>query len=334
MQAVLCHRHGPPETLVLEDVPPPAPAPGEVVVAVHAAGVNFPDTLIIENRYQFKPALPFSPGSEVAGTVQSVSPGVTGFAPGDRVLALCGWGGYAEEVAVKASALVHLPDDVPLDSAAVLAATYGTTWYALGDRAALQPGETLLVLGAAGGTGAAAIQLGKMLGARVIACASSPQKLALCRQLGADEVIDYQAQDLRQTVKELTGGRGVDVTYDPVGGSLTEAALRSMAWGGRLLVIGFASGTIAQPPLNLALLKGCDILGVFYGAFMEREPQRHAGLLRELLGWVGQGWLRPAITGRLPLAQAAQALRQLADRQAQGKTVLITERGRAGGLAG
>lgn len=333
MQAVLCRHHGPPESLELAQVPPPTPAAGEVVVAVHAAGVNFPDTLIIENRYQFKPDLPFSPGSEVAGTVERIGPGVRGVAPGDRVLALCGWGGFAEEVVVKAGALLHLPDDVPMDLAAVLAATYGTTWYALGDRGALQPGETLLVLGAAGGTGAAAIQLGKMLGARVIACASSPAKLALCRQLGADDVIDYQAQDLRQAVKALTGGRGVDVAYDPVGGSLTEAALRSMAWGGRLLVIGFASGTIAQPPLNLALLKGCDIRGVFFGAFMEREPQRHAALMQELLGWVAQGWLRPALSERLPLAAAAQALRRLADRQAQGKTVLITERGRAAGLA-
>jgi NADPH2:quinone reductase len=328
MQAVLCRHHGPPESLELVDWPSPMPAAGEVVVAVHAAGVNFPDTLIIENRYQFKPALPFSPGSEVAGTVARIGPGVTGFAPGERVLALCGWGGYAEEVAVKASALVRLPDDVPTDAAAVLAATYGTTWYALKDRAALQPGETLLVLGAAGGTGSAAIQLGKLMGARVIACASSPGKLALCRQLGADEVVDYQAQDLRQALKELTNGRGVDVAYDPVGGSLTEATLRSMAWGGRLLVIGFASGTIAQPPLNLALLKGCNILGVFYGAFMEREPHRHAALLQELMAWVGQGRLRPAITERLPLAQAAIALRRLADRQALGKTVLITERGR------
>lgn len=332
MQAVVCRHHGPPESLVLADAPPPTPAAGEVVVAVHAAGVNFPDTLIIENRYQFKPALPFSPGSEVAGTVARIGPGVKGFAPGDRVLALCGWGGYAEEVAVKASALVHLPDDVPMDAAAVLAATYGTTAYALKERAALQPGETLLVLGAAGGTGAAAVQLGKLMGARVIACASSSEKLALCRQLGADDVVDYQAQELRQTLKELTEGRGVDVAYDPVGGNLTEAALRSMAWGGRLLVIGFASGTIPQPPLNLALLKGCDILGVFYGAFMEREPQRNAALLQELLGWVGQGRLRPAITERLPLAQAATALRRLADRKALGKTVLITERGRTAAL--
>lgn len=328
MQAVLCRHHGPPESLVMANLPPPTPAQGEVVVAVHAAGVNFPDTLIIENRYQLQPALPFSPGSEVAGTVARVGQDVTGFAPGDRVLALCGWGGYAEEVAVKAGALVRLPDDVPMDAAAVLAATYGTTWYALKDRAALQPGETLLVLGAAGGTGAAAIQLGKLMGARVIACASSPQKLALCRELGADDVVDYQAQDLRQALKALTNGRGVDVAYDPVGGSLTEAALRSMAWGGRLLVIGFASGTIPQPPLNLALLKGCAILGVFYGAFMEREPQRNAALLQELLAWVGQGRLRPAITDRLPLEQAALALRRLTDRQALGKTVLITERGR------
>jgi NADPH2:quinone reductase len=327
--SVLCQRHGPPESLTLVDLPSLTPGPGEVVVAVHAAGVNFPDTLIIENRYQFKPALPFAPGGEVAGIVVRVSTDVSGLAPGDRVMALCGWGGFAEEVAVKASAVVRLPQAVPMDAAAVLAATYGTTWYALKERAALQAGQTLLVLGAAGGTGAAAIQLGKMLGARVIACASSPEKLELCRQLGADEVVDHRTQDLRQVLKALTNGQGVDVAYDPVGGELTEVALRSMAWGGRLLVIGFASGTIAQPPLNLALLKGCDIVGVFFGAFMEREPQRHALLLQELLEAVAQGRLQPAITQRLPLEQAAMALRQLADRRALGKTVLTTARGRA-----
>lgn len=329
MRAVLCQRHGPPESLTLVDLPTLTPAPGEVVVAVHAAGVNFPDTLIIENRYQFKPALPFAPGGEVAGTVVRVGTDVTGLAPGDRVMAVCGWGGFADEVAVKASAVVRLPPGVPMDAAAVLAATYGTTWYALKERAALQAGQTLLVLGAAGGTGAAAIQLGKLLGARVIACASSPEKLELCRQLGADEVVDHRRQDLRQALKALTGAQGVDVAYDPVGGELTEVALRAMAWGGRLLVIGFASGTIAQPPLNLALLKGCAIVGVFFGAFMEREPQRHAQLLQELLEAVAQGRLRPAIMQRLPLEQAAQALRQLADRQALGKTVLTTARGRA-----
>jgi NADPH2:quinone reductase len=326
--SVLCQRHGPPESLALVDLPSLTPGPGEVVVAVHAAGVNFPDTLIIENRYQFKPALPFAPGGEVAGTVVRVGPDVSGLALGDRVMALCGWGGFAEEVAVKASAVVRLPQAVCMDDAAVLAATYGTTWYALKERGALRAGQTLLVLGAAGGTGAAAIQLGKMLGARVIACASSPEKLELCRQLGADEVVDHRTQDLRQALKALTNGQGVDVAYDPVGGELTEVALRSMAWGGRLLVIGFASGTIAQPPLNLALLKGCDIVGVFFGAFMEREPQRHALLLQELLEMVAQGRLQPAITQRLPLEQAAMALRQLADRQALGKTVLTTSRGR------
>lgn len=329
MQAVLCQRHGPPESLTLADLPSLSPGPGDVVVAVHAAGVNFPDTLIIENRYQFKPALPFSPGGEVAGTVVRVGTDVTGLALGERVMALCGWGGFADEVAVKASAVVRLPQAVGMEDAAVLTATYGTTWYALKERAALRAGETLLVLGAAGGTGTAAIQLGKLLGARVIACASSPEKLALCRQLGADDVVDHHRQDLRQVLKDLTGGQGVDVAYDPVGGELTEVALRAMTWGGRLLVIGFASGTIAQPPLNLALLKGCDIVGVFYGAFMEREPQRHALLLAELLDAVAQSRLRPAITQRLPLEQAALALRQLADRKTLGKTVLTTARGRA-----
>lgn len=329
MRAVLCRRHGPPESLELAELPPLDAGEGEVVVSVHAAGVNFPDTLIIENRYQLKPQLPFSPGSEVAGTVARVGKGVTGFAPGDPVLALCGWGGFAEEVAARPSALVALPAGVPMESAAVLAATYGTTYYALRDRAALQPGETLLVLGAAGGTGAAAIQLGKLMGARVIAAASTRDKLALCRRLGADETVDSSAADLRGSLKALTGGRGLDVVYDPVGGALTEAALRAMAWGGRLLVIGFASGTIPQPPLNLTLLKGCAIVGVFYGAFMEREPARNAALMQQLLAWVGEGRLQPAITTRLPLADAATALRALADRRALGKTVLLTSLGAA-----
>jgi NADPH2:quinone reductase len=325
MKAILAKRHGPPESLVLQDIPSPVPGAGQVVVSVHASAVNFPDTLIIENRYQFKPELPFSPGGEVAGVIKQVGPGVQDFAPGDRVIAFCGWGGYAEEVLTEARKLVRLPDAVATEPAAALAITYGTTHYALKERARIRPGETLLVLGAAGGTGVSAIQLGKLMGAHVIACASSDEKLALCRQFGADATINYGSEDLRQRIKALTGGRGVDVVYDPVGGSYTEPALRGMAWNGRYLVIGFTSGDIPRPPLNLALLKGCSIIGVFYGGFSEAEPERYQELMRELLGWLAEGRIRPAITARYPLEEAARALRMVADRRATGKIMLYTE---------
>jgi NADPH2:quinone reductase len=241
MKAVLCKRHGGPESLVVEDIPSPEPAAGEVVVAVHAAAVNFPDTLIIENKYQFKPELPFSPGGEVAGTIQAVGPGVTGWRVGDRVIAVCGWGGFADEVRVPVSKLVRLKDGVAMDAAASLVITYGTTHYALQERAQLKAGETLLVLGAAGGTGLSAVELGKLMGARVIAAASSADKLALCRRYGADEVIDYSREDLKDRLKALTGGRGVDVVYDPVGGAYTESALA--AWPG-----ADATSSSASPP--------------------------------------------------------------------------------------
>jgi NADPH2:quinone reductase len=298
MKAILAKHHGPPESLVLEDIPSPLPGPGEVLVAVHASAVNFPDTLIIENKYQFKPALPFSPGGEVAGTVKQVGAGVEGFKPGDRVIAACGWGGFAEEVCTVARKLVRLPEGISMESAAALVIAYGTTHYALKDRAAIQPGETLLVLGAAGGTGLSAIELGKLMGARVIAAASTDEKLALCRAHGADETINYATEDLRERVKALTGGRGVDVVYDPVGGAYAEPALRSMAWRGRYLVIGFTAGEIPKLALNLVLLKGCAIVGVFYGGFSAAEPQRHELLMQELLGWLADGRIRPAITAR------------------------------------
>ncbi|MDM0024572.1 NADPH:quinone oxidoreductase family protein [Variovorax saccharolyticus] len=329
MKAVLAKRHGPPESLVFEEVASPVPGPGEVLVSVHASAVNFPDTLIIENKYQFKPALPFSPGGEVAGTVKAVGPGVEGFAPGDRVIAVCGWGGYAEEVLTDARKLVRLPAGIAMEAAAALVITYGTSHYALKERADIRPGETLLVLGAAGGTGISAIELGKLMGARVIAAASSDEKLALCRQAGADETINYASEDLRERLKALTGGRGVDVVYDPVGGQYTEPALRSMAWKGRYLVIGFTTGEIPRPPLNLALLKGCAIVGVFYGGFAQAEPKRYDELMQELLGWLAKGRIRPVITGRYPLERAAEALRLVADRRATGKIMLTTALGRA-----
>lgn len=328
MKAVLAKRHGPPETLVLEDIPSPQPGSGQVLVSVHASAINFPDSLIIEDRYQFKPALPFSPGGEVAGVVRQVGAGVLGFAPGDRVIAVCGWGGYAEEVVTDVAKLVRLPEGVAMEPAAALVITYGTSHYALQERAALRPGETLLVLGAAGGTGASAIELGKLMGARVIACASTEEKLALCRSLGADETINYSTGDLRERIRALTGGRGVDVVYDPVGGAFTEPALRSMAWNGRYLVIGFTSGEIPRPPLNLALLKGCSIVGVFYGGFAQAQPERYDALMQELLGWLAAGRIAPRITGRYPLEEAAKALRLMADRQATGKIILTTALGR------
>ncbi|MES2529505.1 MAG: NADPH:quinone oxidoreductase family protein [Pseudomonadota bacterium] len=330
MKAVLARRHGPPETLVVEDIAPLRAGPGEVVVSVHASAVNFPDMLIIENKYQFKPALPFSPGGEVAGVIKEVGAGVTGFAAGDRVIAVCGWGGFAEEVATAPAKLVPLPAGIDMEAAAALVITYGTSHYALKDRAAIQPGETLLVLGAAGGTGLSAVELGKLMGARVIAAASSAEKLALCRAHGADDTIDYTKEDLRERIKALTGGRGVDVVYDPVGGRYTEPALRSMAWRGRYLVIGFTAGEIPKPPLNLALLKGCSIVGVFYGGFAQAEPARYEAFMQELVGLLADGRIRPAITERFPLEDAAKALRLVADRKVMGKIVLSTALGRAG----
>lgn len=332
MKAVLCQQYGPPASLVVDEVPSPQPGPGEVVVAVHAASVNFPDGLIIENKYQFKPELPFSPGGEVAGTVSAIGPGVSGWAVGDRVIAVCGWGGFADEVKVAARKLIRLPEGIGMGAASALVITYGTTHYALQVRGHLQPGETLLVLGAAGGTGLSAVELGKLMGARVIAAASSDEKLALCRAAGADEVINYATEDLREALKRLTGGRGVDVVYDPVGGDYTEAALRSMAWEGRLLVIGFTAGTIPRPPLNLPLLKGCSLVGVFYGGFTEREPERADALMQQLLGWLREGRVRPMISEYLPIEQAAQALDTVGQRRARGKIVLTTALGRSAGL--
>ena len=326
MKAVLCRRYGPPSELVVEDVPSPEPGEGQVLVAVHAAGVNFPDTLIIQGKYQFKPEPPFSPGGEVAGIVRAIGPGVTGIATGDRVIAATTWGGYAEEVVAEAKRIIPMPEGMDFDTAATFVLTYGTSHHALKDRAALQPGETLLVLGAAGGVGLAAVELGKAMGARVIAAASSDDKLATCRAHGADETINYAREDLRQRIKALSDGRGVDVVYDPVGGDLSEPALRGMAWNGRFLVVGFAAGSIPSIPLNLALLKGCAIVGVFWGAFTRNEPRRNEANLQELLGWFKAGKVRPHISARYPLERAADALRDVMERKVKGKVVLTTGR--------
>lgn len=323
MKAVLCRQYGPPGTLVFEEVPDPQPGPGQVLIDVRAAGVNFPDTLIIENKYQLKPALPFSPGAEVAGTVAAVGEGVQGLRPGDRVVAIPGYGGYAEKVLAPQADVFPLPEGIGFEDAAAFLIAYGTTHYALQERAAIRPGETLLVLGAAGGTGLSAVELGKLLGARVIAAASSDEKLALCREHGADEVINYSHEDLRQRLKELTGGRGVDVIYDPVGGPYSEPALRSMAWNGRFLVIGFTAGEIPKIALNLTLLKGCAIVGVWWGGFLRAEPQRAAALTRELVEWFRCGKVRPYVSKRYPLAQAAQAQADLEARRTTGKLLLV-----------
>jgi len=322
MRAVLCREYGPPESLVLDEVPDPTAGPGQVLLEVHAAAVNFPDVLIIENKYQFKPPLPFSPGGECAGVVRAVGEGVCHLKPGDRVMALTGHGAFAELVTVDARNALPMPPGLDFVTGSALILTYGTTEHALVDRGRLAAGETLLVLGAAGGVGLAAIEIGKALGARVIAAASSSDKLAACRDHGADETIDYQREDLRERLKALTGGKGVDVVYDPVGGAWTEAAMRSLAWRGRLLVIGFASGEIPKLPLNLALLKGASIVGVFYGDYVRREPAAAAKALGQLFEWQAAGRIRPHVSARFPLAEAGRAIRELADRRAIGKLVV------------
>jgi NADPH:quinone reductase len=323
MRAVICKEYGPPESLVIADLEALTPGPGQVVVAVKACGVNFPDTLIIEGKYQFKPALPFSPGGEVAGIVQAIGEGVARVALGDRVIAFTGWGGFAEEVLVEAKALIPIPERMDFATASAFVMVYGTSHYALKDRAKLQPGETLLVLGAAGGVGLAAVELGKVMGARVIAAASSDEKLAVCREHGADECINYSREDLKERIKTLTAGKGVDVIYDPIGGNYSEAALRGIAWEGRYLVIGFAAGDIPRIPLNLTLLKGCSIVGVFWGTFTSRNPQRHQEHLRELMAWYLEGKIRPHISATYPLEQAANALNDMLTRKITGKAVLL-----------
>lgn len=323
MRAILCKEYGPPQTLVLEEVPDLQAAPGRVVVDVKACGVNFPDTLIIQGRYQMKPPLPFSPGGEVAGVVRETGEGVTGVRPGDRVIAFTGYGGFAEQVAADAASVVPMPEGMDFPVASGFVMTYATSYHALVDRARLEEGETLLVLGAAGGVGLTAVELGARLGARVIAAASSKDKLELCRDYGASETIDYSAEDLRERIKQITGGGGVDVVYDPVGGDLAEPALRSTGWGGRYLVVGFASGEIPRIPLNLPLLKGSAVMGVFWGAFAQRERERNAANLRTLAEWWTEGKIRPHVSATYPLERAADALEAMLARTVRGKVVLI-----------
>lgn len=326
MKAVLCKQFGPPETLVIEDLPSPRPGPGEVVVSVKAASVNFPDVLVIQNKYQVKATLPFTPGSEFAGVVKEVGAGVTQVKPGDRVLGAGSSGGFAEECLVPAGArLVPVPASMDFPTAASFLLTYGTSHHALCNRADAKPGETLLVLGAAGGVGLAAVEIGKILGLRVIAAASSKEKLAVCREHGADETIDYSSEDLRERIKALTGGKGVDLIYDPVGGAYTEAALRSSAWRARLLVVGFAAGEIPKIPLNLPLLMERSVVGVYWGEWSKRAPQEFAAAVKQLGAWFAERKLRPHISARYPLAEAARALRDMAERRVMGKVVLLTD---------
>lgn len=330
MKALLSKAVGGPETLVLEDVASPEAKPGQAVVSVKAIGVNFPDVLMIEDKYQFKPERPFSPGGEISGVVKSVGEGVTNVKPGDRVLGNTGWGGMAEELALEASRLVKIPDSMPFDDAAAFIMTYGTSWHALKDRANLKAGQSLLVLGAAGGVGLAAVELGKALGANVIAAASSQEKVDLCLSRGATSGVVYPKgpfdrdgqKALGALFKDATGPNGADVIYDGIGDAYAEPALRSIAWEGKYLVVGFAAGEIPKIPLNLALLKGCEIVGVFWGAWVGKNPKKHQESVAELLQMYADGKIKPHVSETFALADAAKAIAHLASRKAMGKVVV------------
>jgi NADPH2:quinone reductase len=332
MQAMLSERVGGPDTLVLKELPDPKPGPGEVLLAVKACGVNYPDLLIIEDRYQFKPPRPFAPGGEVAGVVEAVGSGVAEVKPGDRVIGSVISGGMAEKLLLKADECIAMPAAMPFDQASALVLTYGTSIYALKDRARLQAGETLLVLGAAGGVGVSALELGKAYGARVIAAVSSEDKLAFARQHGADDGVVYPqgpfdkagAKALADIFKKACGEKGADVIYDPVGGDYSEAALRSIAWEGRFLVVGFPAG-IAKLPLNLTLLKSCQVVGVFWGAFARRDPKANAVNIAELMQLYAKGVIKPVVSERFPLAKAGEAIARLGARKAMGKIVVTME---------
>ena len=322
MRALRCHAFDQPETLSLDTVPDPVPAAGEIVVQVSAAGVNFPDALMVMGQYQVRPPLPFTPGGEAAGVITAVAADVVHLQVGQRVVVFTRTGAFAERVCAPASAATILPEAVSCEVAATLPLAFGTAMHALIDRAHLVKGETLLVLGASGGVGLAAVMIGKALGARVIAAASSAEKLAVCQLHGADACINYSTESLRDRLKEITGGRGPDVICDPVGGALTEPAFRSIAWGGRHLVIGFAGGAIPSLPLNLPLLKGASVIGVFWGAFEQREPAANARHLAQLLEWVAQGIIAPVVSARYPLSNGAAALRDILERRVVGKVVI------------
>jgi NADPH2:quinone reductase len=322
MKALLCTRYGTPDDLELANIAEPKAGSDEAVVRIHAAALNFFDTLIIAGKYQYKPAPPFSPAAEFAGVVESVGTNVSGFKPGDRVLGYLTYGAARERVAVSVDRLIKIPDALDFDRAAGICITYGTTFYALKNRGVLKRGESLAVLGAAGGVGLAAVELGKVMGARVIACASSDEKLAFARKHGADEGINYAKDDLKEGLRRVTDGNGADVIYDPVGGSYTESALRSIAWKGRFLVIGFAAGEIPKLPLNLVLLKSCDVLGVFWGSWIERDPAGHRANTEQLLAWCVEGKLSSHVHAVYPLAEGPAALKAIAARKVMGKVIL------------
>jgi NADPH2:quinone reductase len=323
MKAVVCSEHGMADKLALvDDWAEPELGENDVLVEVKAAGLNFPDVLVIQGKYQFQPDLPFVPGGESAGVVAAVGSAVSRFKPGDKVISATGTGAFCEKIAANEHALIPMPDSLSFEQAAGISITYFTSYHALKQRANIQPGETLLVLGAAGGVGTTAVELGKLMGAKVIAAASSDEKLELCKQLGADEVINYSTTSLKDAVKELTGGKGVDVVYDPVGGDYAEPAIRSMAWNGRYLVIGFASGPIPKIPLNLTLLKGCSIVGVFWGRFTGEEPKVHQQNIAELWELFNSGKLNPVVTDVFPLEQYEEAYNCMIERRARGKVII------------
>ncbi|MEZ0220010.1 NADPH:quinone oxidoreductase family protein [Tardiphaga sp. 1201_B9_N1_1] len=322
MKAILCSQFCEPDDLVLADIDDPVAGDGQVVIAIKAAALNFFDILMIQGKYQIKPPFPFSPAAEVAGVIESIGSGVTGFKVGDRVVASVGHNGAREKIAVPAASAVKIPDNLDFDRAAGVIITYGTALHALEDRASPKPGETLAVLGAAGGTGLAACELGKLLGLKVIACASSDEKLEFAKKHGADIGLNYATEDLKEGLKKLTDGKGVDIIFDPVGGKYAEASLRAIAWEGRFLVIGFAAGDIPKMPLNLALLKGCDIRGVFWGAWVRQNPEKNRANLEKLVKWAAEGKISSHVDRTFPLAKTADALKVLAGRQAMGKVIL------------
>ena len=326
MKAVICKEHGLPDKLELAtDWPEPELGENDVMIDVKAAGLNFPDVLMIQGKYQFQPDMPFVPGAESAGVVSAVGDKVTRYKVGDKVISMGASGAFCERIVVHEMGAFPMPEGLTFEQAAGVSITYFTSYYALKQRANIQPGETLLVLGAAGGVGTTAIELGKLMGAKVIAAASSSEKLELCKQLGADEVINYSEESLKDKVKELTGGKGVDVVYDPVGGDFAEPAVRSMAWKGRYLVIGFASGPIPQIPLNLTLLKGCSLVGVFWGRFSGEEPQENLNNITELWEMFTAGKLNPVVTDVFPMEQYEDAFNCLIERKARGKVILTTQ---------
>ncbi|MEN0006895.1 MAG: NADPH:quinone oxidoreductase family protein [Bacteroidota bacterium] len=325
MKAIVCNSFGPPSNLTFGELPDPTPKAHEILIQVKTCSVNFPDTLIIQGLYQYKPPFPFSPGSDVAGIITAVGTEVKGFKPDDEVIAMAPFGGFAEKIAVHKSVCFPKPPGMNMVHAASFLMAYGTSYYALNRRARLKEGDTLVVLGAAGGVGLTAVELGKLMGARVIAAASTDEKLALCQQYGADDVINYTSENLKESIKAKTDGKGADVIYDPVGGAYTEAALRAIAWKGRYLVVGFAAGDIPKIPLNLPLLKGCQIVGVFWGAYTQKEAPNNLQDTLQLVQWLGGGQLKPHIHRTYPLAQAPKALEQIMQREVMGKLVITMD---------